>query len=72
MMRLVIDSVETEMTAGYTLRLSEEYSLRFVESEKGPAYPVLYKEGRRVTKGWLLEMSHECPPDSHGGNANTA
>lgn len=71
-MRLVIDGVEQKITADHTLHISKEYSLRFVESEKGPATPVLYCEGRRVTKQWLFEMSHDCPPDSHGGNANTA
>jgi hypothetical protein len=46
------------------------YAIRFVQSVNGPR-PVLYREGKRVTQAWRIELSAEVPEDQLGKNANT-
>jgi FkbM family methyltransferase len=61
--RLVLDGKEGALGA--------EYSLRWVDRQDGPAVPVLYLRGKRVTRAWGLELSAQIPADPYGGNANT-
>jgi hypothetical protein len=61
-MRLVVDGIVVTDHARYTLR--------FVESPKGSS-PVLYCDGKRVTKEWVLKINWLQDADKHGGNANT-
>lgn len=46
------------------------YTIRFVEAEGDPT-PVLYHDGKRVTKKWFVSLLHWQAADEHGGNANT-
>jgi hypothetical protein len=47
------------------------WALRWVDRESGVAEPVLYRDGKRVTRQWSLEATIDHPADAHGGNANT-
>jgi hypothetical protein len=47
-----------------------EYELRWA-GQPGRWEPVLYHQGRRVTKAWRLEMDADVAEDPFGGNANT-
>jgi hypothetical protein len=47
------------------------YAVRFYQSSEGPA-PVLYFDGKRVTRAWRLEMAVDVPADRGGESANTA
>jgi hypothetical protein len=51
--------------------LSAIYSMRWVETIDGSAYPVLYKNGKRVVKSWSISMCYNSLADEFGGNANT-
>lgn len=51
--------------------LDSTFSMRWVETVNGPAIPTLYKNGKRVTKKWSLQINHNEPEDPYGGNANT-
>lgn len=61
--RLVIDETATQ--------LDSSFAIRFVEVAGSGPQPVLFRNGKRVTRAWALDMSVECPVDPHGGNANT-
>jgi len=63
MQKLIVDNVVHEMDASF--------SLRWVEQIDGPAYPVLYRHGKRVVKSWSLFLEFNSPEDPFGGNANT-
>lgn len=56
---------------GKNIELDATFSLRWVEQADGPAYPVLYKNGKRVVKEWRLKLDFDSPEDPFGGNANT-
>lgn len=56
---------------GKIVDLDSSYSMRWVEQTDGQAYPVLYKNGKRVVKGWSLVLNYISPEDPFGGNANT-
>ena len=56
---------------GQAQALSASWALRWVETNCGQAEPVLYRDGRRVTRPWTLELSVEHPADRFGGNGNT-
>jgi hypothetical protein len=56
---------------GKDLLIDSTYSLRWVEQKDGPAYPVLYQNGKRIIKKWSIRLSFDCPDDPFGGNANT-
>ncbi len=47
------------------------FVIRWTASDAGPT-PVLYCDGKRVTKSWRLALSADAGEDEHGGNANTA
>jgi len=47
------------------------YALRFYQSSAGPA-PVLYLDGKRVTRARRIEMAADVPADPGGESANTA
>lgn len=64
MTNLWIDDKQVKVTA--------DYSLRWVEVEGGEAYPVLYHFGKRITRAWRIDMCYDSPEDPYGGNANTA
>jgi hypothetical protein len=51
--------------------LDASYSLRWVECLAG-AEPVLYKDGKRVTGAWSLNLNVSVPEDTSGASANTA
>ncbi len=59
------------VVAGKPAPLGADYSMRWVDQVEGPAQPVLYYRGKRITRGWSLDLSIKSPPDAHGGNANT-
>lgn len=44
------------------------FSLRWVYGQEAP---VLYCDGKRVTKAWKMTIMVESPADPFGGNANT-
>lgn len=46
------------------------YSLRW-RSDGTAHVPVLYHEGRRVTKPWRLTLTADVPADETGASANT-
>jgi hypothetical protein len=48
------------------------YTLRFVEQADGTFRPVLYHDGKRVTKPWRVTMSYEDAGDPGGASVNTA
>jgi hypothetical protein len=56
---------------GQEQKLTSLYSMRWVETSNGEAYPILYKNGKRVVKAWKISMSYNSPADEFGGNANT-
>jgi hypothetical protein len=56
---------------GQSVVLNATFSLRWVEQISGSAYPVLYRNGKRVVKNWKLKIDFEMPTDETGGNANT-
>lgn len=56
---------------GKDVNLDSTYSLRWVEQSDGPAYPVLYKNGKRIVKAWAINLNFDSPEDPFGGNANT-
>lgn len=56
---------------GQTVILDSTFSLRWVEQADGPAFPVLYRHGKRIVKAWKIVMDCESPEDPFGGNANT-
>ena len=58
--KLIIDGQEVPLTWEYALRFSGF-----------PLEPVLYRNGKRVTKAWTLELKAYQIADSDGGNANT-
>jgi hypothetical protein len=60
-MKLLVDGIEREIGA--------DWSLRFVE--ENPVRPVLYYKGKRVTKSWSILLDFDSPPDPYE-NANTA
>jgi hypothetical protein len=60
-MKLIVDGIERQVGA--------DWSLRFVEEV--PVKPVLYYKGKRVTKAWRLVLDYDSPVDPHD-NANTA
>jgi hypothetical protein len=47
------------------------WALRWVDRESGGAAPVLYRDGKRVTRQWRLEAMIDQAVDAHAGNANT-
>lgn len=47
------------------------YSLRWVQ-RGDRSLPVLYRDGRRITRAWRLGLDVDVPADPSGGNANTA
>ena len=55
---------------GVKVKDLDHYSLRWA-CEGGGHTPVLYRDGKRVTREWCLFMSADLPKDRHGGNANT-
>jgi FkbM family methyltransferase len=61
--RLVLDGVEAPLGANDVLRWQARPG--------GLVQPVLYRDGRRVTRSWRLELTVEAPADPCGGNANT-
>ena len=56
---------------GEKIVLNATFSLRWVEKIDGRAYPVLYRNGKRVIKNWKLKVNFEMPADETGGNSNT-
>lgn len=56
---------------GDPVRELSRYAIRWV-AEDCEYVPVLYHDGKRVTKRWSLEMNFESPPDEQGASANTA
>lgn len=46
-----------------------DWSLRFVDGDQ--TAPVLYYLGKRVTKGWKIELEYDSFPEKES-NANTA
>jgi hypothetical protein len=71
-MYLEIDDNKQEIKSEFSLHISNEFSIRFVELEKNPAYPVLYYNGKRITKKWKFVMDWINLPDPYGTNANTS
>jgi hypothetical protein len=61
--RLVVD--------GQAVAPSSRWAIRWVDKQSGPAEPVLYRDGKRVTKAWCLDLHIEHAADEFGGNANT-
>ena len=47
------------------------FAVRWVRGV-GSDVPVLYLDGKRVTKRWEMAMIVKMEADEHGGNANTA
>lgn len=47
------------------------FTIRWTNTDDMPI-PVLYCDGKRVTKAWRLTLRVEAGPDEYGGNANTA
>jgi hypothetical protein len=68
-MYLEIDDKKQEIKSSFSLHISNEFSIRFVEI-KGLAYPILYYKGKRVTKKWKFLMDWVNLPDPYGSNAN--
>ncbi len=61
--QLIIDGVEVPFD--YTL------ALRWYNTPEGKSIPVLYRNGKRVTKAWTLVYSAVSKEDKEGANANT-
>jgi hypothetical protein len=61
--RIVIDGQDVPPGAAW--------SLRWVDREGGPPEAALYRDGRRLTSPWRLEVQIDHPGDPYGGNANT-
>ena len=52
--------------------LDSRYALRWVDNPiGGKPIPVLYKNGKRVTKRWEINYKGYSAEDPYGGNANT-
>lgn len=45
--------------------------IRWVDTLEGKPVPILYKNGKRVTKSWEMVFSCYSKEDPHGSNANT-
>lgn len=45
--------------------------IRWVDTLEGKSVPILYKNGKRVTKSWEMVFSCYSKEDPHGSNANT-
>jgi hypothetical protein len=45
--------------------------IRWVDTLEGKSVPILYKNGKRVTKSWETVFSCYSKEDPHGSNANT-
>ena len=56
---------------GQPQALSAAWALRWVETDAGQSEPVLYRDGRRVTRPWALELRVDHPADRFGSNGNT-
>lgn len=56
---------------GESVVLDSTFSIRWVEQAGGPAFPVLYRYGKRIVKSWKLVLDYDSPEDPFGGNANT-
>ncbi len=56
---------------GKQIVLDATFSIRWVEQKNGPAFPVLYQNGKRIVKRWNLIINYDSPEDPFGGNANT-
>lgn len=61
--QLIIDGVDTP--------IDHTFALRWHMSPEGKSIPVLYKNGKRVTKAWTLVYSCVSAEDVNGSNANT-
>jgi hypothetical protein len=61
--QLLINGIKTKIDA--------KICIRWVENIDGSAYPVLYKNGKRVVEEWSIILEHQEPADPYGGNANT-
>lgn len=62
-MSLTIDGQDVPLTAAF--------ALRFVDVPGEEPTAELYRNGRRVTKAWTLELRLDHAADAAGGNANT-
>ena len=63
MQKLIVD--------GQLIEMNSFYSMRWVERIDQQAFPVLYKNGKRVVKSWSIVLEPDEPEDPCGGNANT-
>ncbi len=61
--QLIIDGLETPID--HTL------ALRWYMTSEGKSVPVLYRNGKRVTKAWTIIYSALSNEDKDGSNANT-
>jgi hypothetical protein len=59
------------LVEGQPVAPTSAWAVRWVDREDGPADAVLYRDGRRVTRAWSLELRIDQPADRDGGNANT-
>lgn len=51
--------------------LNSTIVIRWVDTLEGKSVPILYKNGKRVTKSWEMVFSCYSKEDPHGSNANT-
>jgi hypothetical protein len=64
--KLIVDGKEVTDLVPYALRW-------YGPGNPNPrAFPVLYLDGKRVTKPWHLIIDADVEADPSGGNANTA
>lgn len=60
---LVIDDQPVQITS--------QFALRWYDTPEGKSIPVLYRNGKRVTKAWQIVYSATSSEDIEGANANT-
>jgi hypothetical protein len=57
---------------GKLVSFDSNIALRWVNGKDGSkATPTLYRNGKRVTKQWHIQLDHYQEADPDGGNANT-
>ena len=59
------------LIAGKPVQITSQFALRWYDTPEGNAVPVLYRNGKRVTKAWQVTYVAKSDEDLDGANANT-
>jgi len=59
------------LIAGKPVQITSQFALRWYDTPEGNTVPILYKNGKRVTKAWQISYNAKSDEDIEGANANT-